>query len=78
MPKTVIIEQEMQERWRDGAAMMCSVCGGPIFRNQARYATHSHSPKKRDAYHYWCQGGTVTIIGSPAPGVTEAITLGKP
>ena len=61
------------EKWRDGTDMICSVCSKPIFTNQPRYATISHLPKKRTASHYFCQGGTMTIIGSPKSGVTEVI-----
>jgi hypothetical protein len=69
--KTIIIEKPEQEMWRDGTPMMCSICGQPILRSQPRYATISQSPKKRDASHYFCQGGLMTIIGSPEPNTTE-------
>jgi hypothetical protein len=74
--KTVIVEKPEQETWRDGTPMVCSVCGQPILRSQPRYATNSHSPKKRDAYHYFCQGGTITLIGAPASGVMEISQYG--
>jgi len=69
--KTVIIEKPEQETWRDGTPMVCSICGQPILRSQPRYATISQSLKKRDASHYFCQGGTLTVIGTPELGVTE-------
>lgn len=75
--KTIIIEKPEQETWRDGTPMVCSVCGQPILRGQPRYSTNSHSPKKRDAYHYFCQGGTLTVIGSPTPGVMEISQYGQ-
>ena len=74
--KTIITEKPEQETWRDGSPMFCSVCGKPILRVQARYATNSHSPKKRDAYHYFCGGGIVTVIRSPALGITEISQYG--
>jgi hypothetical protein len=74
--KTIIVEQPEGETWRDGTPMICSVCGHPILRSQPRYATNSHSPKKRDAYHYFCAGGTLTLIGSPTTGVMEISQYG--
>jgi len=65
------------EKWRDGTDMICSICGESIFKNQPRYATISHSPKTRTASHYFCQGGTMTIIGSPESGVIETTQYGK-
>jgi len=65
------------EKWRDGTDMICSICGKPIFTNQPRYATLSHSPKKRDAYHSACHGDIVTVIGSPEPGVIEVTQYGN-
>ena len=64
------------EKWRDGTDMVCSICEKPILANQPRYATISHSAKVRTASHYFCQGGTVTIIGSPEPGVMEVTQYG--
>ena len=60
--ETVLIEPSPEETWRDGTPMICSICHQPIMRNQPRYATNSHSPQKRDAYHYLCGGGTITLI----------------
>jgi hypothetical protein len=65
------------EKWRDGTDMTCSVCGQPIYTDQARYRTASELPKKRKAQHYFCAGGVVTIMGSPEPGVTEVTQYGK-
>ena len=65
------------EKWRDGTDMICSICGVPLWNDQPRYATSSHSPKKRTASHYFCQGGTMTLIGSPKPGVMEVTQYGK-
>jgi hypothetical protein len=75
--KTVIIEKSEQETWRDGTLMVCSICGQPILRTQPRYSTISQSPKKRDASHYFCQGGTLTIIGTSQTGVVEVSQYGK-
>jgi len=75
--RTVIVGKILPETWRDGTPMVCSICGQPIFRNQPRYATISHSPKKRDAYHYFCQGGTITVIGAVAPSVMEIRQYGQ-
>jgi len=77
MPKTVIIEKPEEETWRDGTPMICSICGKPILRSQPHYATNSQSPKKRDAYHSFCAGDTLTIIGSPQAGVTEISQYGR-
>ena len=77
MSKTIIIDNKDEiEKWRDGTNMICSVCGQPILRQQPRYATISHSPKKRDCYHYFCQGGVITVIGSPQAGLTEISQYG--
>jgi len=65
------------EKWRDGTDMICSVCREPIYTNQPRYATISHSPKTRTASHYFCHGGTVTIIGSQESGVMEVTQYGE-
>lgn len=65
------------EKWRDGTDMICSICGQPIYTNQPRYATSSQSPGKRTCSHYSCEGGTVTVIGSPEPGVMEVTQFGK-
>jgi len=75
--RTVIIDNRGEaEKWRDGTDMICSVCHQPIYRDQPRYATISHSPKKRDCSHYFCQGGTMTVIGSPQVGVIEVSQYG--
>ena len=65
------------EKWRDGTDMVCSICEQPIFTNQPRYATITQSPKKRNASHYTCRGGTVTVIGSPEPGIAEVTQYGS-
>ena len=65
------------EKWRDGIDMICSICKEPIFKDQPRNATTSHSPQKRDCSHFFCKGGTMTIIGSPEPNVMEVIQYGK-
>lgn len=65
------------EKWHDGADMICSICEKPIFKNQPRYATITHSPKARTASHYFCKGGTMTLIGSPEPGVMEVTQYGR-
>jgi len=59
------------EKWRDGTDMVCSICHNPILKSQPRYSTISHSPKKRDSYHYFCKGGTIIVVGSPQSGVIE-------
>lgn len=64
------------EKWRDGADMVCSICKESITKGQPFNATISHSPKKRECSHYFCKGGTMTIIGSPEPGVIEATQYG--
>lgn len=64
------------EKWRDGTDMICSECGGPILKGQPFHATSSHSPKKRDCSHFFCKGGTMTLIGSPEPGVMEVTQYG--
>jgi len=64
------------EKWKDGTLMFCGECGRPIYTNQPRYATISHDIKNRQASHYFCKGGTMTIIGSPEAGVTEITQLG--
>ena len=63
-------------KWRDGADMICSICKEPICKGQPFNATISHSPHKRDCSHFFCKGGTMTIIGSPAPGVMEVTQYG--
>lgn len=64
-------------KWRDGADMICSICGEPILEGQPSNATISQSPKKRSCNHFFCDGGTMTLIGSPQPGITEITQYGK-
>ena len=64
------------EKWRDGTSMVCSKCGRLIFKGQPFNATISQLPKKRECSHFLCSGGTITVIGSPKPGVIEATQYG--
>jgi hypothetical protein len=63
-------------KWRDGEDVICDICGKPIYNNEPVKATISHKKGKRHARHYFCDGGTMTIIGSPEPGITEIATYG--
>lgn len=67
---------EENEKWRGGTDMVCSMCGEPILRGQPRNATISHAPKKRECSHFFCSGGSMTLIGAPEVGVVEITSYG--
>ena len=64
------------EKWRDGTDKICSICKEPIFKGQPFEGTISQLPQKRKCTHFFCHGGTMTIIGSPEPGVMEVTQYG--
>ncbi len=64
-------------KWKDGKDVICEKCLKPIYDNEPVKATITHNIKKRHASHFFCDGGTMTIIGSPEPGILEITTLGK-
>ncbi len=64
-------------RWKDGCEVICDKCGKPIYTNEPVQATITHNVKKRHAEHYFCAGGTLTVIGSPKPKIIEITTFGN-
>lgn len=56
-------------KWRDGADMICEVCGQPIYRTQPMYSSTTQIAKKRHCWHFFCDpNSSMTIIGNKGKG----------